>query len=69
MLDWIGAILWITVFASPLITVPLAWKFCPAKKIVRVIMGLVLAAVVSFFSYHISLEIIFRHGMGPDSVY
>lgn len=62
--DTIGQILWFAIFATPLLTVPLVWKFLKIKKVYRVITGLALALIFSFFLYHISLAIIFRHGMG-----
>ncbi|MFN0215879.1 MAG: hypothetical protein ACKVT2_16595 [Saprospiraceae bacterium] len=63
--DTIGQILWFAMFATPLLTIPLVWKFFKVGKVYRIIIGLVLAAFLSFFLYHISLAIIFRHGMGP----
>jgi predicted permease len=52
-------------FGTPLITISLVWKISKQKKVVRILIGLVLAIVMSFFLYHISLGIIFRDGMGP----
>lgn len=64
-IDTVGKVLWFTMFATPLLTIPLTWKFFQVRKIYRVIIGLLLAAFLSYFLYHISLGIIFRHGMGP----
>jgi hypothetical protein len=63
--DTIGGLLWFAMFATPLLTIPLVWKYFEIKKVYRVIIGLVLAAFLSFFLYFISLAIIFRDGMGP----
>ena len=65
ILDLIGGVLFYAMFATPFLTIPLVWKILPINKIYRVIIGLLLAAFISFFLYHISLDIIFRHGMGP----
>jgi hypothetical protein len=63
--DTIGQILWFAMFGTPLLTIPFVWKFIKVRKVYRVIIGLVLAVFFSFFLYHISLAIIFRHGIGP----
>lgn len=63
--DTVGQVIWFAMFASPLLTVPLVWIFFKGRKVYRVIIGFVLAVFLSFFLYHISLAIIFRHGMGP----
>jgi len=52
-------------FGTPLITIPIVWKFSKQKKIVRVLVGLGIALILSFVLYYISLAIIFRDGMGP----
>ncbi len=65
ILDMIGAIFWFGMFVTPLITIPLVWKFSKLSKVIRVLMGLLLALFISFFLYFVSMEIIFRHGMGP----
>jgi multisubunit Na+/H+ antiporter MnhE subunit len=62
----VAEILWYAIPFTPLITIPLIWyAFKGSSRIARVILGLVLAAGISFFLYHISLSIIFRDGMGP----
>ena len=66
-MDTIGQILWVTMFLTPLLTVPLAWRLFSIKKTYRVIIGLLFAVILSFFLFHISLAICFRNGMGPDS--
>jgi transposase len=63
--DTIGEVLWFAMFATSLFTVPLIWKYLKIKKVYRIIIGLLLAAFLSFFLYFISLAIIFRDGMGP----
>jgi hypothetical protein len=64
-MDLLGQILWFSMFATPIFTIPLAWRLMDTKKIYRVIVGLFFALIFSFFLYHISLAIIFRDGMGP----
>lgn len=64
-MDLLGQILWFAMFGTPILTIPLAWRLMDTKKIYRIIVGLILAAVLSFFLYNISLAIIFRDGMGP----
>ena len=69
MWDVVGQILWFSIPVTPFITIPLVWKFSSQKKVVRILIGLALAAVISFFLFHISLAICFRNGLGPDAVY
>jgi hypothetical protein len=64
-MDLLGQILWFVMFATPIFTIPLAWRLRDTKKVYRVIIGLIFALILSFFLYHISLAIIFRDGMGP----
>jgi hypothetical protein len=65
LLDLAGAVLWYTTFLTPLITIPLIWKLFKIHWIYRILIGLFFAGFLSFFFYHISLGLIFRHGMGP----
>jgi hypothetical protein len=64
-MDTLGQILWFAMFATPLLTVPLAWRLLPVKIVYRVIIGFLIALILSFLLYLISLSIIFRDGMGP----
>ncbi len=64
-MDILGQILWVFVFASPLITVPLVWQFSEQKKAIRLVVGLLLAGFISLILCFLSLAIIFRDGMGP----
>ena len=64
MMDVIGQILWFAMFLTPLLTIPLVWKQKKIKKIYRIMIGLLLAVLISLFLYYISLSIIFRDGMG-----
>lgn len=64
-MDLLGQIFWFAMFATPLLTVPLTWRLKTIHWFYRVLIGLLLALVLSFFFYHISLAIIFRDGMGP----
>jgi hypothetical protein len=65
MLDFIGGFLWLLMFITPLITVPLLWKYSALPKWFSVVSGLVLALAVSGVLYLVSAGIIFRNGMGP----
>ena len=65
ILDSIGQGLWFLMFGTPLITIPLVWKFSNQNKVVRVLIGLFAACFLSFILYFVSLEIIFRDGLGP----
>lgn len=62
--DIIGQILWFAMFATPLIAIPIVWRAFKIHRILRVLIGLVLACFISFFLYHISLALIFRNGFG-----
>jgi len=64
-MDTLGQVLWFSMFATPLITIPLMWKVLPINKVLRILIGLFLALVLSFLLYYVSLRIIFRDGMGP----
>jgi hypothetical protein len=64
-MDLLGQILWFAMFGTPVLTVPLTWHLMTTKKVYRVLVGLLLAVILSFFLYYISLAIIFRDGMGP----
>ncbi len=63
--DTVGQVLWFAMFATPLLTIPLTWKFLQVRKIYRIVIGLFIALFLSFSLYYISLGIIFRQGMGP----
>jgi hypothetical protein len=62
--DTVGQVLWFAMFATPLLTVLLVWRVFKVRKFYRVIVGLILAASISFFLYQISLAKLFRNGMG-----
>lgn len=64
-MELLGQILWFLMFATPLLTVPLVWKYSKYKKVFRIIIGVVLACLLSLLLYFSSLAIIFRDGMGP----
>ncbi|MCF8278250.1 MAG: hypothetical protein K9J17_16095 [Flavobacteriales bacterium] len=64
-MDLIGKITWISMFLTPLVTVPVVWKLTDWAKWKRVIVALLLAVVTSIILYQVSMEIIFRDGMGP----
>jgi hypothetical protein len=62
--DTVEQILWLAMFATPLLTIPMTWKFFQVRKVYRVIIGLLIAALLSLVLYQMTLGIIFRHGMG-----
>jgi hypothetical protein len=64
-MDLFGQILWFAMFLTPLLVIPLVWRQKKLKKIYRIIIGLLIALLISFFLYLISLSIIFRDGIGP----
>ncbi|HAP00476.1 MAG TPA: hypothetical protein DCQ93_01000 [Bacteroidetes bacterium] len=64
-IDRIGEAIWFMMFLTPLITIPLVWRLSKARKIFRIIIGLVLAFALSLFFFFISLGICFRNGLGP----
>lgn len=63
-IDLLGQILWFALFSTPLITVPIVWWFFKVRKVLRLLIGLLLACVLSLFLYQISLAILFRDGFG-----
>jgi membrane protein DedA with SNARE-associated domain len=65
IIDIIGEILWFGIFLTPLLTIPLVWRIKTINKILRIIIGLLLAAIISLIFYSISIDILFRNGMGP----
>ena len=63
-MDLLGQLLWILMFVTPALTIPLVWKFSKQRKQVRLIVGIVLAALISLVLYYLSLAIILRDGIG-----
>jgi glucan phosphoethanolaminetransferase (alkaline phosphatase superfamily) len=64
MLDTVGKILWVLMFCTPLITIPLVWRRSTLSKTYRVLLGLLLAFVISFVLFVISFSILLRDGLG-----
>jgi hypothetical protein len=62
--DIIGGIFLYSVFFTPLITIPLVWKYSKQKTIVKVLFGLFFALILSFSLYAIGFSIILRDGLG-----
>jgi hypothetical protein len=50
--DIVGTVLWFATFVTPLVTIPLVWKTFKVRIIYRVLIGVVLALCISFFTYH-----------------
>ncbi|MEI8204716.1 MAG: hypothetical protein WCH34_16980 [Bacteroidota bacterium] len=64
-IDIVGQVLWVVMFITPLLTIPFAWRYFKVGKALRIVIGLILAASLSFFLYFICLAILFRNGLGP----
>jgi len=64
--DIIGQVFWYAIPFTPLITIPLMWLNKKLSKPARIIIGLVIALVLSVLLYFIAIGICFRHGMGPS---
>jgi lipopolysaccharide export LptBFGC system permease protein LptF len=65
-MDTIGEILWIAMFFTPLVTVPLVLRFNTSNaKGMRMLIGLLLAFIISFIFFIIGFSILFRDGLGP----
>ena len=65
-LDIIGLIPWFSIPLTPLVTIPLMWRWKSASKILRVVVALFLAFFIPAFFYAVSLSIVFKDGMGPS---
>lgn len=63
--DKIGQILWYSIPFTPLITIPIIWRFVKKKWYIRIIVGLLIACGLSILLYGLSLAIIFRDRVGP----
>jgi tryptophan-rich sensory protein len=63
-MDTIGQILWFAMFFTPVVTVPLVWKYNTSNtKAMRIIIGLLIAFLLSFVFFIISIKIHFRNGL------
>ncbi len=60
----IGLALWIAMFATPLITIPIIWNTLAINKVFRVLIGLVLAVLLSAVLYFIGLSLLMRNAFG-----
>lgn len=65
MIDSVGQILWYSIFLTPILTVPVVWKFSKVKKIYRLLIALLIAMFLSAVFYAISMTIVLRDGLGP----
>lgn len=61
----LGYILWYAIPATPFITVPLVWRFSKKGRMIKVLMGLGMAYVISFLFYHFSVNFCFPEGQLP----
>jgi len=64
-LDVIGKFLWYSIPLTPLITIPIVWKIIKQKWYINILVGLLIALLLSLLLYGVSLAICFRDGMGP----
>jgi hypothetical protein len=64
-MDLLGQILWYSIFITPIITIPIIWRISKLNKVLRLLLGILIAGILSLIFYVISLSIIFRDGMGP----
>jgi len=64
-MDTLGEILWFSMFFTPFITIPLAWILFKERKFIKIIIGILLAVLLSAFLYLASMTIILRDGLGP----
>ena len=62
-LDVVAEILLQFIYLTPLITIPLVWRYSKQNKIARVIIGLALAVVLAFIIGCIVLKIRLRNGL------
>ena len=62
-MDLIGQILEISVFLTPILTIPLFWRLKKLKKVYRILLGLVAAGVLSILFYYLAILILFRNGI------
>jgi hypothetical protein len=63
-MDIIGERCWYMMFVTPLIGIPIVWKFSSQTNGVKLLIGLLLAFALSVFLFFFSLAILFRNGMG-----
>jgi hypothetical protein len=64
-MDFLGQLIWVAMFLTPVLTIPLAWRLMDVRKVYRLLTGILIAALLSIILYFISLAIIFRDGLGP----
>ena len=68
-IDLIGKVFWYLIFLTPIITLPVTFRLNRLKnvdKIYKIIIGITLAFILSFFFYIFSILIIFRNGVEPS---
>jgi lipoprotein signal peptidase len=65
-LDVFAEILWYSIPITPIITIPIVWRFAKnEKKITRVLYGLLFAGAISICFFAVSMGLCFRNGLGP----
>ncbi len=63
-MDVLGKVLWILMFLTPFITIPIVWKISKRRKLAKLLLSLLFAFILSLVLYFLSIAIIFREGMG-----
>jgi hypothetical protein len=66
LLDTIGKVLWYVMFFTPVITIPIFWKYWRGNKIEKIIAGSVCAVLISVLLFAIVFGLAFRNGLGPS---
>lgn len=59
-LDILAQILWYSIPATPLITIPIVWKYSKERKIIRVFIGLIFAIALSVVLFIFFFAIAFK---------
>ncbi len=63
-MDILAGILFYLCFVTPFITIPIVWNVTETNKVIRVLVGLFWAIILSCFLYLMSWIIVLRDGMG-----
>ena len=64
-MDILGQILWYLIFFTPILTIPLVWKYSKRSKWYKIVKGLLFAVFLSIVLYVIAMAIALRDGLGP----
>jgi hypothetical protein len=64
-MDIVERILWFSIFFTPLITIPSAWKYIKKRKIIKLMVGILFSLILSALLLTLTMAIAFRNGLGP----